>query len=152
MAGCMTSTEQLETPKARRQKIATPEQKAKAAERRTKMRAIAKQISGMSELQRAELVRDWPTTIEGHQLSMFNACMIALQGGATVVGGFRQWKRAGRSVMKGQHGLTIWVPLGKDKRDNGQSEQLSEDSPLRFILATVFDVSQTEEQESEVAA
>lgn len=57
---------------------ATPEQIAKAKERRAKTRGLAKQIGAMSREDQAALVRDWPTTIEGHRVSLKNAMLIAL--------------------------------------------------------------------------
>jgi len=123
----------------------TQEQKERAKERRQKLCAIARSISKMTADERTRLVNDWPTTIEGHRLSLHNACMIALQGGASVVAGFRQWKKAGRSVKKGEHGLGIWVPLGVSKKsDDEQPDTANNDSPTGFTVGTVFDISQTE--------
>lgn len=92
---------------------ATPEQHAAALERRAAMRKLAKQISDMVPAQRAELAARFPVvTIEGRALSVFNSCLVATQSpNATVVGGFRQWIKAGRGVRKGEHGMAIWVPL-----------------------------------------
>lgn len=125
---------------------ATPEQIAKAKEKRAKVREIAKRIGAMSEDQRRALIHDWPTTIEGHRVSVHNACLLAYQGKATVIGGFRQWKKAGRYVRKGEHGLTIWIPLGLKKHEDPNTGEVSQDGERKgFGLATVFDVSQTEE-------
>ena len=130
----------------------TPEQKARAAERRAKLREIAQKISKLPEADRAALVDHWPVTIEGHRLSLHNACMIALQGSATVVGGFQQWKKAGRSVRKGQHGFGIWVPIGLPKKTEANPEPNGANDPQGFTVGTVFDISQTDPQTSEVAA
>lgn len=129
---------------------ATEEQKAKAAERRARMRGLAATISKMSEDERAALMAKLPgvVTIEGRALSFHNQMMLAMQlPTATVVGGFRQWKTAGRSVMKGQHGAAIWFPLGDKKQDGTQdtSDAGDEKSSCRFGLATVFDIKQTED-------
>lgn len=122
---------------------ATPEQIAKAKEKRAKVRELAKQIAKMSEAERTALVKDWPTTIEGHAVSIKNACLLAYQGRATVIGGFRQWKKAGRFVRKGESGMSIWIPLLK-KQTNG--DEINEDGERpNFGLATVFDISQTDE-------
>jgi hypothetical protein len=125
----------------------TEEQKQRAKERRQKLCAIAQRISKMSEDERTRLVSDWPTTVEGHRLSLHNACMIMLQGGATVVAGFRQWKKAGRSVKKGEHGFGIWVPLGLSKKTDQEPDTINSESPVGFTVGTVFDVSQTDEME-----
>lgn len=102
------------------------------------MRAIASEISKLSAVQRAELAsRLEVVTIEGRALSLFNQCMIARQlTSATVVGGFRQWIAAGRTVRKGEHGAAIWIPT-HDKRADFSARSLT-------CLGTVFDVSQTE--------
>jgi hypothetical protein len=114
---------------------ATPEQKAKAAERRAQMRLIARKIRAMPEADRMQLVGDWPTTIEGHKLSLFNACMIIMQGGASVVGGFQQWRKAGRAVRKGEHGKAIWFPIGTGKNNETADEsEVSEANEIRFGL------------------
>jgi len=134
----------------------TPEQQAKAAEKRAKMRELAGRISKLSEEQRQALVQDWPTTIEGHRLSLHNACMIAYQGGATVVGGFRQWIKAGRCVKKGESGKCIWVPLSERKSETAASVEVIEtETPegkkrMRFMLATVFDISQTRDSNAAI--
>lgn len=122
---------------------ATPEQIAKAKERRAKTRALAKSIAGMSREDQAALVHDWPTTIEGHRVSLKNAMLIALQGGATVIGGLQQWRKAGRKVRKGGHSVQIFVPLGIRKLDpDGEPDG---ESPQGYGIANVFDVSQTED-------
>lgn len=130
-------------------RTATVEQKTKAKERRRMMAQLAQRVSKMSEAERVQLVGDgWPVTIEGHRLSMHNACMLACQRqGVSVVGGFRQWRRASRSVCKGEHGQAIWVPLSKPESKPGEDaeseEETEEPQRPRFMLATVFDISQT---------
>lgn len=126
-------------------RTATPEQIAKAKERRAKVRDIAKQIAAMTPEAQTALVQNWPTTIEGHALSLKNACLLAYQGRATVVGGFRQWKKAGRFVRKGEGGMSIWIPLMKKTKD-ANGDEINEDGERpNFGLATVFDISQTDE-------
>jgi hypothetical protein len=138
--------------KARRQP--TAEQKAKAAERRERFRALAAQVAALSEDERAALVMKVGAivTCEGRALSPFNSCLVLNQlPTASMVGGFRQWKNKGRSVKKGEHGLMIWVPTGKG--EDGETIPVPEtdagadgEKPKRagFIMGTVFDVSQTE--------
>ena len=133
---------------------ATPEQIAKAKEKRAKVRDIAKKIAAMSETERAAMVQNWPTTIEGHALSAKNACLIAYQTlggqGATVLGGFRQWKKAGRFVRKGEGGMSIWIPLMRKTKDANGDEINEEGERPNFGLATVFDISQTEETQEAI--
>ena len=133
----------------------TPAQKQAAAERRNRIRTLAAELAAMNDAQRAALADRLGAvvTIEGHPLSVGNTLMLALQmPAATVVGGFRQWKRAGRQVSKGTHGAGIWVPLKGRKAAEADPEDSQYDDPAetttvdrpRFTLATVFDVSQTE--------
>lgn len=127
----------------------TAEQKEKAAARRANIRAMCKQIAAMNDEQREALAARLPglITIEGRPLSFHNHCMIAAQlAGASIVGGFRQWLKAGRAVRKGEHGATIWCPTGARKSEettDGAEVNADGDRP-GFILGTVFDVSQTD--------
>jgi len=137
---------------ARRQP--TPEQKQKAAERRERFRALAAQVAEMTEDERTALVLEVGAvvTCEGRALSPFNSCLVLAQlPTASMVGGFRQWKGRGRTVRKGEHGLMIWIPTGKGDEDappapepeapEGEEKAASRSA---FVMATVFDVSQTE--------
>jgi hypothetical protein len=137
------------------------EQKQKSEERRARLRGLAKQISGMGAAERADLAARCPVmTIEGRVLSQFNQCMVAMQNPtATICGGFRQWIKAGRAVRKGEHGAAIWIPTGKTQDATTPNEPTAEDTEgqsVRFILGTVFDVTQTDEiadeQAEEIAA
>ena len=79
-------------------------------------------------------------TVEGRTLSLRNTWMVYIQSNGqtpTVVGGFHQWRKAGRQVQKGQHGYTILFPVG-NKTEDGEITEAS-----RFYTGTVFDVSQT---------
>lgn len=82
-------------------------------------------------------------TAEGHRLSTYNAIFLAIQAGRPLaqVGGFRQWKKAGRMVVKGQHAVGyMYVPM---RRRDAEGEEVTEEK-LRFRLVPVFDVTQTE--------
>ncbi len=128
---------------------ATEEQKQKAAARREAFRALAKRISDLTEEEREALAaRAGIRTIEGRELSPVNQCLLINQRDrVTVVGGFQQWRRAGRAVNKGEHGLAIWVPVGFGRQDGETTgEQIGENGEERrrgFIMGTVFDISQT---------
>ncbi|MBW6491004.1 MAG: ArdC family protein [Lentimicrobium sp.] len=82
-------------------------------------------------------------TIEGRALSSHNTELCVFQyPEVTIVGGFQQWRKAGRQVRKGEHGLAIWVPaISKPKE--GEPEA-TETDPY-FFGGTVFDITQTEE-------
>ena len=125
---------------------ATPEQIAKAKEKRAKVREIAKKISAMSEDERRALVQNWPTTVEGHAVSVKNACLVAMmRPSATVIGGFHQWRKAGRPIKAGEHStFFIWVPLTGKKKDEDGAADITEDGERpNFALVPMFDVSQT---------
>ena len=136
---------------AKRRRKLTPEQERARDERRARLRVLCKQIAGMSEQERARLAERAPVlTVEGHALSLHNTCMVAMQrADATVVAGFRQWKRAGRSVRKGEHGIGIWCPKFAGK---GEKSPETEPKLEGFIFGTVFDVAQTDETASAATA
>jgi len=59
---------------------------------------------------------------------------------ASNVAGFVAWKRAKRSVKKGEKGIAIRMPSPFTKEDKNGAEELV----MRFKIGYVFDVSQTE--------
>ncbi|MHC4616780.1 MAG: ArdC-like ssDNA-binding domain-containing protein [Planctomycetota bacterium] len=125
---------------------ATPEQKARAEERRANLRGLCNQIKAMSDGDRERMAsKIQATTIEGRTLSAFNQCLIAHQReSCTILGGFRQWKNNGRTVKKGERGLGIWVPKFNKKEDSPEAPEKLDG----FIFGTVFDVTQTDEIEA----
>jgi hypothetical protein len=153
----------------RRRRQPTPEQQAAAAARRERFKVLCKRVADMSDEERSALAGQMGAvvTVEGRVLSVHNTCLIASQcPTATVVGGFAQWLKQGRAVRKGEHGLMIWVPIAQRRKGEGEPAPIAEPTGeevsdrQRFIMATVFDVSQTQEiengrtlrEESEVAA
>lgn len=136
----------------------TAEQIAARDERRWKFRELVSQIAKMPADKRLELCAQAGAvvTVEGRALSITNTMLCIMQGRAvgspvTVVAGFRQWLKAGRCVKKGEHGMTIWIPLGMSRSDGtqeliGQLEAATESGEdRRFGTATVFDIAQTQE-------
>jgi hypothetical protein len=131
----------------------TAEQKAKAAERRERFKALAGRVAAMSDDERAALVMKVGAvvTCEGHGLSAFNSCLVLTQlPTASMVGGFHQWRTKGRKVRKGEPGLMIWIPTGR-KDEAGDAAPTPEadagaDKGRRsgFVLGYVFDIGQTE--------
>lgn len=120
----------------------TPVMKAKREKRRAEFQAVIKKVAGMTVEQRQELIGKIGVipTVVGAALSPFNSCLVMYQNrDVSMVGGFRQWKAAGRNIKKGEHGLGIWIPTSKSKEDN------PEETETRFFMGTVFDISQTEE-------
>ena len=85
------------------------------------------------------------------QYSAANTWLIAMQmPDATRVAGFRTWLKLNRCVRKGEHAIRIWAPMtvklrdadGSVKKDEQTGQELKR---VRFRLAPVFDVSQTEQ-------
>lgn len=115
---------------------------------RDKARDLARQIAKLSDSERRARAPSLPiATIEGRSLSVINQILVATQkADATIVGGFRQWIKAGRVVKKGERGSYIWIPTVK------KTDDADEVGETRFMLAPVFDVSQTVEIGAEVEA
>lgn len=133
------------------------EQQAATSARRQAFRQLVTQIAAMTDAQRLEIVArvGAVVTCEGHALSFFNTCLVIQQReNVSVVGGFQQWKRAGRQVKKGEHGLQIWIPI-KGKKDDEvptvEELQADEEEKPAFIMGTVFDISQTDQMELAIA-
>lgn len=135
----------------------TEEQKAKAADRRKAFAAVWQQVALMSDAQRINIAaRFGLRTVEDKQLSIPNTILVYLQQPtACVVGGFRQWLKHGRAVRKGEHGAAIWVPIFKPvdgsihPAERCSELESAEAMETRFIIGTVFDISQTNEIETE---
>jgi antirestriction protein ArdC len=87
-----------------------------------------------------------------HKYSFGNCMLIAMQRpDATLVAGFRRWKKLGRYVRKGEQGIAILAPLvyraeaSERSSDDVQEEKLERlTSVCGFRVVYVFDVSQTE--------
>lgn len=113
----------------------TPEQKAAAAERRAALAALAKQAAALPMEERMK----WQVaTIEGHPLSFKNAALAMFQRpNVSLVGGFQQWRKAGRVVRKGEKAIGIFLPMVRTS-DDGETPGIA------FRVVNVFDISQTD--------
>lgn len=130
----------------------TPEQTAARDARRAKFKALWKQVADMPEAERAQAVCGLVyVSCDGAGYSGKNMLLIALQfRGATVLGGFRQWLKHGRAVRKGQHGISIWVPVGyKQATVAADGAEVTETDKTGFVAGTIFDISQTEPIETQ---
>lgn len=135
----------------------TDEQRAKTEARKARFRELVKHIASLDDSARVELASRMPVvSVEGRGLSVHNQCLIAMQyPSATVVGGFAQWLKHGRAVRKGQSGMMIWVPI--TRKANAEAAAALGVNPdkqpddTRFIMGTVFDVSQTDVLEATAA-
>src|SRR3990167_4302999 len=120
-------------------------------ERKERLAEIRKRLSALSKEDRAKLAAQYTiATVEGRALSVYNTCSLYTQamGGTvpTVVAGYRQWQAAGRQVQKGQTGYVIFFPMGSKDKEGNITEA------AHFGLANVFDITQTEAKELQVAA
>jgi hypothetical protein len=118
--------------------MTTDEKKAKLEKMRNYLKSLSK------EERQAIADKYGYHSIDGHFYSITNQCLLGYQtiGDHSIqgtFGGFNQWKKAGRVVSKGQHGFTIWVPIGPKDKDTDMTTEA-----VKYILITVFDISQTE--------
>ena len=125
----------------------TQEQKEQyRKEKKEKIIRIRKSLSEMSVEQRQTVADKFGiVTVEGHLLTAHNQCFLIAQAelNFSIVGGYKQWQKAGRSVRKGEHGFYIFVP-SKTKEDKANPEINTSDETPFFFTAVVFDISQTE--------
>ncbi len=112
--------------------------------KKEKLQEAKKKLASLTDDEKKQLVSQHGiVTIEGRSLSVTNTMLVMMQQEkASVVGGYKQWKEAGRQVRKGESGLAIWFPA-KSKAES------AEDDDTFFLCGTVFDVTQTDEIEAE---
>ena len=121
-------------------RTATTAQRAAAKDRRAKLADLAAQIAAMPDAERAALVPLGIATITGRILSPHNSALIITQKPtASIVGGFQQWREAGRIVRKGEKAIACWYPCQRSK-----SAEDGEATRPGFRLGNVFDISQTD--------
>ncbi len=72
--------------------------------------------------------------------------LLTILSGHTDSRGFKQWKAVGRHVLKGQHGVHIFVPIKKyrETTDAETGEVVQSVHLVGFTTCAVFDVEQTE--------
>ena len=123
----------------------TPEERAEWS---AKLKTLADQVRAMSEDERqAFAARAGTVTAEGRPLSPFNCIFLANQAGriCAQVGGYQQWQKAGRQVVKGCTAVgRIWVPTRGKEDPNKQAGEISSAERTRFVTVPVFDITQTE--------
>ena len=131
----------------------TAEQKQAMAERRDRFKALVKKVTAMTPDERKALVATTTgiITVDRHTLSPVNSILIMMQNPqATIVGGYKQWMKNGRTVRKGEHGFSIWIPLNKSAAPTGDGATDQPDE-LQFRGGTVFDITQTKELDQATA-
>lgn len=122
-------------------RTATPAQREAAKARRAHLADLAAKIAAMPDAERAALVPLGIATITGRILSPHNSALIITQRStASIVGGFQQWREAGRNVRKGEKAIACWYPTRTT--DATESE-----ARTGFRLGNVFDISQTDRME-----
>ena len=84
---------------------------------------------------------------DGHMISDKNIAFLQFQNKEdlkfTVIAGYKQWHKYSRCVKKGAHGFWIFIPsMTRTKtEENGKTKTVEQFD--RFLMARVFDVSQT---------
>lgn len=140
------STRQARKPR----REATAEQKEAAAARRAGIKQLCAIVKALPVEKRVLLAASYGIrNPEGRELSPFNQCLLVHQNSSvSIVGGFQQWKKLGRSVKKGERALAIWVPCGKQAEGaNEAAADPDTENDRFFILGSVFDITQTETDE-----
>lgn len=119
-------------------------------EKKKKIKNLKAAIGKLTEDEKIDLVvkAGGIVTCEGRTLSQCNTILMLMQTEGTgqiptVVGGYRQWQKAGRQVRRGEHGMMIWFPVTRKTEEEQEPE---DDEDVRFFIGTVFDISQTEEK------
>ena len=80
-----------------------------------------------------------------HRYSLGNQLLIATQRpDATQVAGFHAWKRWGRWVKAGEHGISIVAPIVRKQRQDDEANEEQRRRVVCFKGCRVFDVSQTD--------
>jgi len=115
-----------------------------STDRKERIRKLFEAYKKLTDEQKAALVNKVGIiTVEGRSLSVFNQIFLSMQNpNVSVVGGFKQWKAAGRFVEQGQKGMMIFIPIGS-KNEEGLVQE-----PEYFKAVTVFDVKQTAEKDA----
>ena len=118
-------------------------------EKIAKLKQAMDAIANMSQEEREAMLQRLGAvvTCEGHACSVSNTILLWYQSHTvSMVGGYRQWLAKGRQVRQGERCLYIFAPVKQRRDDNGEIS-----TGIRFVTAAVFDISQTDPVEAEVA-
>ena len=111
-------------------------------ERKQRIKELRTRLANLTPQEREKLsLRGLIATVEGRTLSLHNTLLVYLQSNGTlptIIGGYRQWKQAGKQVRRGEHGYMIWFPVGEKTEDG---DIIAAET---FYTGTVFDISQVE--------
>lgn len=104
--------------------------------------ALKRLSAALEAGQSEELTKHLATMARFHRYSFRNVLLIVTQcPNATRVAGFQTWKQLGRWVRKGETGLAVIAPVVVKPDAEKDS---SEEPIIRFKVAHVFDISQTD--------
>lgn len=113
-----------------------------------RVKELVKEVkAGVSRIRESE---DWKRWLDMNakfwKYSFHNQMLITIQKpSASLVAGFNTWKKLGRYVKKGEHGIYILAPrIVKVKEENSEEVQHELQG---FLAVSVFDVGQTEGKE-----
>lgn len=130
------------------------EKKQYREDKNAKVKAIADMIAKLTDEQREMLLKKIGAvaTIEGHKCSIYNTLFMFYQRiemPLSIVGGFKQWQKAGRKVKKGEKGMMLLFPIHHERKDKNGEVLLNPltGEPLiwtNFRVGYVFDITQTE--------
>ncbi len=114
---------------------------------RERIQEISEELErGVQSMFESEQYQKWLNVCSRfHSYSLNNTILITMQRpDASYVGGFALWKKLGRSVKKGEHGIRILAPYKYkvEVEDSNGDKQIIE--KIGFKLAYVFDYAQTE--------
>jgi antirestriction protein ArdC len=83
-----------------------------------------------------------------HRYSWHNSLLIMMQRpDASNVAGFQTWKKLGRFVRKGEHGIMIFAPCPFHREERNDAGETESTDGIFFKPVHVFDVAQTEGKE-----
>ena len=132
--------------KSRRKLDLSPEKIAASKARKQGLRKLATSVREMTEEEQQVETNKFGLipSIAGYELSSFNSIFLRRQrANVSEVGGFNQWRKAGRKVKKGSKAISIWLPCKKkEKTDAETGETIPEEKFFRLV--NVFDILDTE--------
>jgi hypothetical protein len=103
---------------------------------------------GIQEVMTSEAFQEWLQFLSSfHSYSFNNTILIYMQNPhATLVKGFREWKKHGRYVKKGAKAIKVLAPLIGKKKEKEESEKEDEKKKVLygFRYVNVFDVASTD--------
>jgi hypothetical protein len=108
---------------------------------------------GIQEVMTSEKFQEWLKFLSSfHNYSFNNTIFIYMQNPhATLVKGFREWKKHGRFVKRGAKAIKVLAPLIGEKKENQEEpsdkDEKKEKTLYGFRYVNVFDVASTDGKE-----